>query len=142
MKNRFTWLDEYNIGNDTIDQQHQYMFNLANQIVDPNNDQQKTHHNVLALYHYVREHFKAEEELMKKYNYSDYEVHIKEHGLLSNRLDEISFGIIRGETSPDDVIGFMRDWLLDHILGRDILLGAFLRQQTDSTAHKTPNELE
>lgn len=124
----FTWQDEYNIGNEHIDQQHRYMFNLANEIVDPNNDQQKTHHNVLALYHYVREHFKAEAELMKKYEYWDYEAHIKEHGELSNRLDEISFGIIRGETSRAEVMKFMRGWLLDHILGRDVLLGNFLRQ--------------
>lgn len=129
MTNRFIWLDEYNIGNDIIDRQHQYMFNLANEIVDPNNDRQKTHHNVLALYHYVREHFKAEAELMKQYDFWDYDEHIKEHGELSNRLDEISFGIIRGETSPDEVIRFMSGWLLDHILGRDILLGDFLRQQ-------------
>lgn len=139
MNTNFKWLDEYKIGNDTIDQQHQYLFDLANEIVHPNNDQQKTHHNVLALYHYVREHFKAEEALMKLYNYSDYEEHVKEHDLLSKRLNEISSGIIRGAIGPNDVMKFMRNWLLNHILGRDILLGDFLRQQHDSTSQKNSN---
>ena len=61
IKNNFVWLNEYNIGHDTVDQQHQYLFNLANLIVNPYNDQQKTYHNVVALYQYVREHFRNEE---------------------------------------------------------------------------------
>jgi len=73
----FIWLDEYKIGDDTIDQQHQYLFDLANQIVDPFNDAQKTHLNVLSLYHYFREHFKAEESLMQQHHYSAYAEHVK-----------------------------------------------------------------
>ena len=132
MNNCFTWLEEYKIGNATIDQQHEYLFDLANQIVDPDNDQQKTYHNVLALYHYVREHFKDEELLMQQCRYSGYAEHVKEHELLTRRLDEISSGIIGGETGPNDVMVFMRNWLLDHILGKDILLGEFLRRQNEA----------
>ena len=127
--NSFIWLEDYKIGDDTIDQQHQYLFDLANQIVDPFNDAQKTHHNVLALYHYVREHFKAEESLMKQCNYPGYQEHVKEHGVLTQRLREISTGIIRGQIGPDVVMGFMRSWLLEHILGKDILFGNYLRQK-------------
>lgn len=135
MNNNFTWRDEYQIGNDTIDQQHQYLFDLANQIVDPKNDQQRTYHNVLALYHYVREHFKNEEDLMAQCNYAGYEEQVKEHDLLAKRLAEISSGINSGETCPDDVMGFMRNWLLDHILGKDILLGDFLSKHPESASH-------
>jgi len=39
--NKFIWLDEYKIGDEIIDQQHEYLFDLANQIVDPDNDAQK-----------------------------------------------------------------------------------------------------
>lgn len=135
MTTYFSWLDEYNIGSDTIDQQHKYLFDLANQIVDPHNDQQKTYHNVLALYHYTRQHFKGEEALMKQYNYSGYEEHVKEHDLLTKRLDEISAGINGGETSRTDVMEFMRGWLLDHILGKDVLFGDFLRQHNGFVNH-------
>lgn len=124
----FIWLDEYKIGNDIIDQEHQYLFDLANQIVAPYNDQQKTHQNVLTLYHYVREHFSHEEALMKQHDYPGYEDQVKEHELLAKRLDEISAGILRGEIKPDDVMKFMRNWLLDHILGKDMLLGEFFRK--------------
>jgi len=124
----FKWLDEYSVGYDVIDRQHQYLFALANQIVDPNNDQQKTHHNVMSLNHYVREHFKDEEALMKKYNFPGYEEQVKEHDLLAKRLAEISPGIITGEVRQDEVINFMRNWLLHHIIGKDVPLGDFLRK--------------
>jgi hemerythrin len=125
----FTWLDAYKIGDDTIDRQHQYLFDLANQIVDPFNDAQKTHLNVLALYHYFREHFKDEESLMKQYDYAGYEEHVKKHEELTQKLTEISTGILSGEIGPDDVIVFMNSWVCEHILGEDLLLGDFLRQQ-------------
>jgi hemerythrin len=128
MSSHFTWLDEYKIGDEAIDNQHRYLFDLANQIVDPLNDAQKTHMNVLALYHYVREHFKDEESLMKLSHYPDYKAHVKEHEMLTQRLTEISTGIITGEISPDYIMSFMSTWLLDHILGKDMLIGEFLHR--------------
>jgi hemerythrin len=123
----FKWLDDYKIGNDTIDQQHQYLFDLANQIVDPYNDVQKTHHNVIALYHYVHEHFIDEESLMRQCNFPGYEEHVKEHQALTQRLREISTGIIRGAISKDSIMSFMCSWVLEHILEKDKMLGEFLR---------------
>jgi len=127
--NKFIWLDEYKIGDEIIDQQHEYLFDLANQIVDPENDAQKTHLNVLALYHYFREHFKDEESLMKQYNYPDYEEHVKKHENLTKKLREINDGIVTGEISLQDVTEFMQNWVHGHILGEDLILGQFLRQQ-------------
>jgi hemerythrin len=136
MNAKFQWLDEYKIGDAAIDKQHEYLFDLANQIVDPDNDQQKTYHNIMALYHYVKEHFKAEEAIMKLRKYVDYDEHIKEHVLLSKRLDEISSQVIRGDTGPDEVMRFMRSWLLEHILGRDVLLGDFLHHKQECVGHE------
>jgi hemerythrin len=128
----FTWLDAYKIGNQTIDQQHEYLFDLANQIVDPENDPQKTHLNVMALYHYVGEHFKDEEALMKKYDYPKFAEHHAQHAVLTQQLTEISSGIINGDISPQAVMHLMNTWLLDHILRKDLLLADFLHQKTDT----------
>lgn len=130
MKN-FIWLEEYKIGDDTIDRQHEYLFDLANQIVDPDNDEQKTHHNVMALFHYVREHFKDEEALMKQCDFSGYKAHVKEHEMLTTKLTDIGTGIISGEINSSSVMEFMRSWLLEHILGKDIVFGAYLRRQSN-----------
>ncbi len=132
--NNFVWLDEYKIGHDTVDAQHQYLFELANRIIDPNNDQQTTHLNVEALYEYTHSHFRDEELLMEQYNYPDYELHKKAHKRLIAELNAVSGGILTDETPRADVVKFMSDWLLIHILDEDMSFGNFLRKiATQST---------
>lgn len=131
----FNWLNEYSISNEIIDKQHRYFFDLVNEIINPYNDQQKTYHNFLALYHYTRYHFRDEEDLMQRYQYPGYDEHIKEHNELTTMLDEISAGINNEETKSAEVTDFISRWLLDHVLGKDILLGEFLRQQIAITSH-------
>lgn len=138
--NNFIWLDEYKIGNDTVDQQHQYLFDLANQIVDPNNDPQKTHLNVLSLHHYVREHFAYEEAVMKQCNFSGHDQHIKEHTQLIRKLNEIGTGIISGDIGPDYVMDFMRNWLLEHILKKDMAISEYINQQKQQHDVKSNTE--
>lgn len=132
----FKWLDEYNIGNDEIDRQHQYLFDLANQIVDPENDPQKTHHNVLALVYYVREHFNDEQSLMQQCDYPRSQEHIQKHDELIQRLTEISADINTGEASPEEIMSFMQNKLLEHIFHLDVLLAESLRQQTNKLRPK------
>ena len=127
----FIWLDKYKIGNDTIDQQHEYLFDLANRIVDPKNAHTIAQ-NIMLLFRYVREHFKTEEDIMKQYHYSDYDLHVNQHEQLIEALTEISKGINSGETGLDDIAGFMHNWLLTHILEKDLQIGDFLHTQQTS----------
>ena len=129
---QFIWLNEYEIGNETVDQQHRYLFDLANQIVDPTNDAQKTHLNVLSLHHYVREHFAYEEALMRQCTFPGYERHIKEHAELIRKLNEIGTGIISGDIGPLYIQEFMQNWLLEHILKQDTQIASALNQQKPS----------
>ncbi|MGR9046465.1 MAG: bacteriohemerythrin [Gammaproteobacteria bacterium] len=119
------WLDEYNIGNEIIDKQHRYLFDLANQMLDPYNDYQSTHHKFLVLDHFLKEHFDEEEKLMAEYNFSEINQHKKAHKLLLAELDEISQEIVRGEMDKDKILEFMRHWLFDHFLKMDMSLKHF-----------------
>jgi hemerythrin len=126
---KLVWLDEYRIGDDTIDQQHKYLFDLANQIVDPFNDAQKIHHNLKMLYHYVIEHFKVEESFMRQCNYPDYKKHIKEHDEIARKLSEISMSVITGETSSSDVAEVIHRWQSEHFLEKDLSLADLLQHK-------------
>lgn len=116
------WLDEYNTGNEIIDQQHRYLFDLANQLLDPFNDFQATYHKFLVLDHFLKDHFDAEEKLMAEHNFSDIKPHKKAHGLLLAELDDIGQEIVRGEMNKDKILNFMRHWLFDHFLKMDMSL--------------------
>ena len=125
--NNFVWLDEYQTGQDTVDQQHQYLFELANSIVNPYNDQQTTHLNVQALYEYTQTHFRDEELLMEQYEYPDCERHKKIHKQLIAKLNAVGSGILTDETPRSVVINFMKDWVLTHILSEDMRFSHFLK---------------
>jgi hemerythrin-like metal-binding protein len=116
------WLDEYNTGNETIDQQHRYLFDLANQIIDPYNDDQATHHKFLVLDHFLRDHFDEEERLMEACNFVGIDQHKKEHESLLSELNEIGQEIVRGEMNKDKIRTFMSYWLYDHFLKKDMAL--------------------
>lgn len=124
----FVWLDTYKIGNDSVDQQHQYLFKLANQIVEAK-DTESLREYAMLLYRHIREHFQAEEALMKQHGYPAYAEHVQAHNQMLDKLVEISDHIHQGKWQHDEVQQFMRGWVLVHILDVDSLLGNFLRQQ-------------
>lgn len=124
---QFQWLDDYQIGDHTIDQQHQYLFELANRIVDPDNSAQ-VRQNFMLLFKYVREHFAEEEGIMRRNNYPRLASHLAEHEKLLNRLLDISMNIGEGRFDLKQVAEFMTDWLLSHITEEDMLIGEFFRE--------------
>lgn len=124
----FVWLDTYKIGNDSVDQQHQYLFKLANQIVEAK-DTESLREYAMLLYRHIREHFQAEEALMKQHGYPAYAEHVQAHNQMLDKLVEISDHIHQGKWQHEEVRQFMRGWVLVHILDVDSLLGNFLRQQ-------------
>ncbi len=113
----FVWQDQYLIGNPTIDQQHRYLFELANKLVDSQNQTEQTE-NAMLLYKHVREHFRAEEEFMKSHQYPAYQKHAATHDMMLGKLVTISKKIHHNDWSRQQVLVFMRDWIT-HILDED-----------------------
>jgi len=126
---RFIWLDDYKIGHKFVDEQHQTLFELANKIIDPEN-QDSTHQHVMALFKYVHEHFRAEEAIMREIHYPAYEQHRLEHDKLLDRLSAVGEAVGRGETDIEAIASFMTGWLLVHIIGDDMQIGDFLKKQS------------
>lgn len=113
----FVWQDQYLIGNPAIDQQHRYLFDLANKLVDSQNQSEQTE-NAMLLYKHVREHFRAEEEFMKSRHYPAYQKHAETHDMMLNKLIEASKKIHNNDWNRQQVLVFMHDWIT-HILDED-----------------------
>lgn len=125
----FNWKTEYNIGNAMVDAQHQNLFDLANQIVDATNSATLTRLFML-FYQHIREHFEAEEQLMKQNAYPDYERHVAIHNQMLDRLIAITETIHAGTWTLADIKAFVASWVLVHILEEDKLLGEYLTSLT------------
>ena len=78
MKN---WNNNYEIGREHIDDHHEEVFQLTNMLDQAIEDNSRTKINDIILYleHYVVDHFKEEETLMKNHNFAEYQEHYNEH---------------------------------------------------------------
>jgi len=140
METKLSWFDSYSTGNKVIDQQHEKLFELANLVVDPNNDPQKTHLNLLALQHYVKEHFDTEEKIMQQCNIPDYAEHAAEHTELLRQLDDIGTEVLTNELGVDEINQRMQRWLFEHFFKRDMRLVEYLQNEAacaDSNSAKS-----
>ena len=76
------WKDEYNLGIEKVDRQHQHLFEIINKIVDrsgPSEDTELACETIMEMVNYAKEHFTDEEILMQQYDYPNLEAHKKEH---------------------------------------------------------------
>ena len=129
------WNDRLVTGIDKIDEQHQILvslFNEANTKLTANNNAEFLEQITRDLLSYALYHFEAEEELMHKYGYSeekteDVETHIRQHRSFSAKVvavhNDIKAGIL---ISREDLLSFLNNWLINHILNTDKQLAAFL----------------
>lgn len=123
----FTWKKDYCVGDATIDSQHEYLFALANALIDSQSKAELVV-NVMKLYRYVKEHFGHEEAVMRQTGYPAYEEHVALHNQLMRQLSAISDDIGKDLWSEEDIQRFMNEWLLGHILEVDTKLAAFIEK--------------
>lgn len=129
---KIIWKDKYNVGNEKIDSQHQFLVSLINKIDDKKNNEKL---DVLELFKdmssYAEKHFKDEEVLMKKINYRNYTEHQKEHYNFIKKLNELYKKIEQDEEIIDEILFFLSDWLVNHILICDKELANFFETEEE-----------
>lgn len=124
------WKDEYSIGVKLIDEQHKYLFEIGNnayKLIKDNAGIDKYADVVMIiddLLRYTRFHFKTEEDYMIKINYNEYLSHKKEHNEFIQKINEINLEQVKENPQKiiEDILAFIFDWLLSHILLRDKLI--------------------
>jgi hemerythrin len=114
----FIWSDEYSVGDQEIDNQHKRVFELANSIPDTWNKEQVMHM-VMKLFRHTREHFTAEETLMKATGYPQQTEHMALHDRLITKLSEIAASPFENEDQVGAFKYFVYEWVIDHILNHD-----------------------
>jgi hemerythrin-like metal-binding protein len=123
------WKDEYSVRVELFDSQHKKMFEYINDLGDAINKVEE--HAVLrailsGLISYTKIHFKDEEVNMKRYKYPGYDHHKKEHEVLTNRVNTFALEFYRNKDMTVNVMDFLHDWILIHILNTDMKYSAFL----------------
>ncbi|WP_446785486.1 bacteriohemerythrin [Macellibacteroides fermentans] len=116
------WNDSYLLGIPMIDNQHKKFFVILDNLDTLNQKQEKSemHSLINELQNYVIYHFKTEEDLMVKSQSPNIDLHIMEHELFRKKVEEFHRSYYNNNAELlNEMISFMRKWLLIHISGTD-----------------------
>ena len=122
----FVWQQQYEMGDDLVDSQHKNLFDLAEKLV-ASRTKKELLQNIEPLYQHVKEHFNAEEALMKKINYPTYQEHEKEHNRMLKKLIEMDNKINDDNWNQSEVQGFVENWG-KHIIHSDMFFNQYMKQ--------------
>ena len=123
--------EEYKIGVELIDEQHKKLFELADKAYlllkdDFSLDKyDKIVHILEELKDYTIFHFKSEEEYMESINYKRLFTQKIEHEEFIKKIEAIDLRNIdeKQDESLVKILNFLNDWLTEHILKTDKLIG-------------------
>ncbi|MBB6216135.1 hemerythrin [Anaerosolibacter carboniphilus] len=126
------WKEEYSIGVELIDAQHQHLFEIGNSAYKLLRDDfctdkyDKVVQIIEDLRQYTQFHFKSEEEYMKKINYRRYFSQKVEHDDFIRKINAVNLDIVdeNPEKYLEDILAFIFNWTLEHILQKDKLIKA------------------
>ena len=114
------WTNRYETGVDEIDNQHKKLVGLINALFDSfkATDRQAILNQIFTeLVNYTIYHFKYEEDLMLKKGYKDYKKHKEAHTMFIDKVNSYANKLdINDNKALLNVVNFLRDWLLNHIL--------------------------
>ncbi|AKH19776.1 bacteriohemerythrin [Sedimenticola thiotaurini] len=127
------WSESYSVGIPRLDAQHKVLIRVINQL----EEERRTGGLIVAVFadlrRYVKEHFRDEEAMMRAADYADLEPHIQGHRHFEEWLTSIEMAYNSGGTSAyyiaESVHQFLKDWLITHILAKDMAYKETLTRQ-------------
>lgn len=122
-RKKLEWEDIYSVGVLEIDQQHQQLFAIINELVDEighNVKKERLIEIINSLVEYKKIHFATEEKYFKEFNFEGAPEHLLAHKQFEEGLSKIQ------EEYKDDIIMFafelidyIEDWLISHLMNMD-----------------------
>ena len=117
------WCDQYYIGNERIDREHQAMFELVNSLqraIDDGESMQVLESMLEVMAQHTIAHFQHEESLMRDHDYPGYTRHKQCHDRLIQKVAKLIKEFQEGEAiAMQSLTKFLADWLKHHIKGED-----------------------
>ena len=123
------WTPDLSTGVPKLDEQHKEIFQWLAELENATVEERTLFgvYVVTRLKHYLREHFAAEEALMRAADYPDLEQHIAQHAEFRARLEELQLKSI-GEDISLDTVRFLNHWLCNHIARTDMAYVPYLKK--------------
>ncbi|MFP4025395.1 MAG: bacteriohemerythrin [Thiohalospira sp.] len=113
------WTEKYALGIKEIDNQHKGLVILINELFELMSKGKAKNHLEDIFNHltdYTKQHFFAEEKMMIKYAYAEFDEHKQEHQKFVEKLDALKADYEKGKVTISlEILNFLKNWLLNHI---------------------------
>ncbi len=137
MNSEYKWLDEYNIGVESLDREHRQLFRIINKLFllkkEGIDNQWTCEEGIKFFKTYALSHFDTEEKYMASINYDGQEVHKDIHrGFQEHTLPALEKELQRENYSQESVehfLGVCAGWFISHILTDDRDITGMRRNQ-------------
>lgn len=128
---KIPWREEYVIGVDVVDEHHRYLIELMNTLlnaIEKDGDVLDVAQAFKALESYAIVHFGEEERLMMRTGYPGLKDHARLHAEFVVQVARMRMMLRSNPLLPGrHVLEFLKTWLVDHILGVDAKMAAFVK---------------
>lgn len=140
MKNN-SWTSELETGISAVDLDNHSLLDLINRVVLASDGADATglKSSLLALQVETIVRFEREEQLMRECQYEAAAQHQAEHQQLSAEIQHQIKDLEAGQGNAAFIARFMRDWLLQHIVSKDVLFGQAVLTQQGTTDRRHEN---
>jgi len=122
-RNFVTWSEKYSVGITRIDQEHQRLMDLLNELhvaVTAGRGADVVGKVLAGLASYTITHFTNEEMLLRTHKYPDYQRHREQHQELIDVVQQLQRDFRTGKADiSKETLLFLQRWLIGHILGVD-----------------------
>jgi hemerythrin-like metal-binding protein len=116
----FVWDNTLSLGIDEMDGEHKILIDKMNKVISGIIDGKDILNDYIDLGKYTLEHFSHEEKFMNKMHYPQLESHSAIHKNLINKLGAYQSEIENKTIKTDELVSFLKNWLLTHIQGIDM----------------------
>jgi len=125
------WDEKYATGIQLIDSQHKELFSLTNELFHACLSgvflEDVFKETMERMVNYVRFHFGAEQALLQRIQYPDYQEHKKQHDTLVLQILAAVKEYNEGKKLvPNQFVRTLRDWILGHIAHYDKLYASYI----------------
>ncbi len=126
------WNDALSVDITEIDSQHKKLISMINDLnraVAEGKAREAVTQVLDGLAEYTVSHFGTEEKYFKQFNFPEYEAHKKIHDTFVAKVVDARTALVSGKAMINrDIMIFLKEWLVEHIMKTDHRYGPFLRK--------------
>jgi len=121
----FKWTTKYSVNNELIDVQHRMLFAIINDLntyIINGQGLENIEEILNKMSAYATLHFRTEEDILLKSNYTEYQKHKDYHDNFKKQIFKSTQEVIsnKNEKTVIEIHRFLVDWLTSHILDEDV----------------------